>query len=236
MKKPIAIFVAAAILIVAAIVFLLNSTDDVNRLDEAEAMERVTDLYGGEAERAEISGNLILVEFKNKEGRYTASVDSGTGKVNAIKLLEKSVPAKKINDQEAEKIALAEVEGELENTAYSAEQNEYEIRIKGATQISIIAISAETGEVRKIATEEIIVSGEPSEEEPAPEPARVITRDEAIAIALQTLVGEVQEVEFVDTVDGGYYLVEIENDETDQEATIQIHAIRGDTMTVDWDD
>ena len=45
-----------------------------------------------------------------------------------------------------------------------------------------------------------------------------------------------KEVEFIETADGGYYLVEIENVDSDQEATIQIHAIRGDTMTVDWDD
>ncbi|MBT2570373.1 hypothetical protein [Planococcus sp. ISL-110] len=69
-----------------------------------------------------------------------------------------------------------------------------------------------------------------------PEPVRIITRDEAVRVAKNTLDGEVQEAEFVQTEDGGYYLVEIVNDQTEQEATIQIHAVRGDTMSVEWDD
>ncbi|WP_422123697.1 PepSY domain-containing protein [Planococcus sp. X10-3] len=235
MKKWIAISIASVVLVIAAVFFLIQSLDTNHMFDEAEATEKVISLYGGEADSATLSGDLIMVEFTNSQGRYRAAVDQNSGEVESLELIEQTGPANNLTEQQAEDIALAEAEGEITATVYSKERNEYEVEITGETQLAIVAISAETGEVRKISTEEI-ADAEPPEEEPAAEPERIITRDEAVAIARQTLDGELQEVEFIETADGGYYLVEIENDDTDQEATIQIHAIRGETLTVDWDD
>lgn len=237
MKKWIAILVAAVFLVFATMFFLLNQAGDGTRLDEAAAMESVINLYGVEAEGAEISGESILVQFSNGEGIYKAAVDRESGKVTSVELIEKTGPARNIDEQQAEEIALGETEGKVEETVYSKDLNEYEVRVAGETQRSILAISAETGEVRKISSEEIAeAEPDPPAETPAAEPERILSREEAVAIARQTLDGEVQEVEFIETADGGYYLVEIDNEASDQEATIQIHAIRGDTLTVDWDD
>ena len=101
MKKWLAILVAAVFLVFASIFFLLNQADNGNRLDEAEAMERVINLYGGEAEGAEISGNLIMVQFSNGEGKYNAAVDRDSGKVTSVELIEKSGPARNIDEQQA---------------------------------------------------------------------------------------------------------------------------------------
>lgn len=230
MKKRITISIASVLLAIAAGFFVFNSINSAPSIDETEAAEKVISLYGGESQETAVSGNRIMVDFFNGQGRYRAAVDKKTGKVDSVELLERTGPAKNINEQEAEEIALAEADGEIEDNSYSSETNEYAITVAGAADISIITVSAETGDVRKITTEEI------AEAEPVEEPDRVITSDEAVAIARQTLDGEVQEVEFVETADGGYYLVEIENDATDQEATMEIHAIRGETITVDWDD
>ena len=57
-------------------------------------------------------------------------------------------------------------------------------------------------------------------------------------IALGQLQGEVEYVVFEKTKDGGYYLVEIEqdNEESDDlEAVFQIHAISGEIVSVTWD-
>ena len=68
----------------------------------------------------------------------------------------------------------------------------------------------------------------------------LISKKQAIDIALGQLKGEVDDVDFIQTSDGGYYLVEIElNDKTDQrgdEAVFQIHAISGKVHSVTWDD
>ncbi|WP_203332449.1 PepSY domain-containing protein [Planococcus beigongshangi] len=237
MKKWIGILAASAILSTAIVFFLLNSANNTDRLTEAEAMEKVVALYGGTAEKATVSGNEILVEFTNGEGRYSAAVARDSGHVASMEMVEQTGPAKTVTEKQAEEIALAEVQGKIKETSYQKGQNEFEVKVESETEISTLLISADSGDIRKISSEEIAKADPAPENQPAPpEAGKVISGNEAIAIARQTLDGEVQEVEFIETQDGGYYLVEIENDATDQEATIQIHAIRGDTMTVDWDD
>lgn len=72
---------------------------------------------------------------------------------------------------------------------------------------------------------------------PAPT-TTLITQAQAIKIALGQLAGEVEDVDFVKQADGGYYLVEIEQDRDDDdlEAVFQIHAITGKVMSVKWED
>lgn len=237
MKKWIPILAACIILGSAIVFFLLNSADDVKKLNETEAAAKVTQLYGGSVNAAELNGNDFSVEFQTDEGLYSAQVDRESGRVTAVELIEKTGPSKALTVEQAEEIALGEVQGEIEEINYSKGQNEYAVTIMGEKEVSIISLSAETGEIRKIAKEEIPQSdSEQPEAEIPPEPERIITSAEAEAIAKETLEGEVQEVEFTQTQDGGYYMVEIENEETEQEATIQIHAIRGETLSVEWDD
>jgi uncharacterized membrane protein YkoI len=81
------------------------------------------------------------------------------------------------------------------------------------------------------AAEEEPVEPTPSKEEPPSQ----ITEQEAIGIALEKMAGTVEEVEIEESNGISYYLVEIEaNDQ--QEATIQVHSITGEIMSVTWDD
>lgn len=237
MKKWIAMITASIILGIAIVFFLFDSTDNDNRLNEAEASAKVTELYGGTANAATLDGDEITVEFQTEVGRYSAIVDRESGQVAEVQLIEKTGPSKALTEKQAEEIALEEVQGTTDEITYIKEANEYKVKITGETGTSIVTLSAETGGIEEITKEEIVQpdSNQPEGESPA-DPERIITSDEAVLIAKETLQGEVQEVEFTETQDGGYYLVEIENDETDQEATIQIHAIRGDTLSVEWED
>lgn len=71
--------------------------------------------------------------------------------------------------------------------------------------------------------------------EPKTSTTVLISEKQAIKIARGQLKGEVEDVEFVRTNDGGYYLVEID-DNQDDEATFQIHAISGKILSVTRDD
>ncbi|WOV84533.1 PepSY domain-containing protein [Sporosarcina jeotgali] len=76
------------------------------------------------------------------------------------------------------------------------------------------------------------------ENKPAQQNTVIISKQQAIKIALAQLNGEVDDVDFVQTSEGGYYLIEIEIDVEDgpDEATYQIHAISGKIMSVTRDD
>ena len=226
------IMASATILLGAVVlVFLLfpNSSEEITM---EQANETVISLYGGEVEQTTGSGKVYSVEFQRADGRYLALVNRQNGQVENMELMEKTAAAKELTEQQAKDLALEKAEGTIDSISYDEGRNEYGVKVREESQISTIVLSAATGEVRKISQEPIEAEA-PAEE---PEPDRIITRDEAVRLAKNTLDGELQEAEFVQTEDGGYYLVEIENDQTDQEATVQIHAIRGDTMSVEWDD
>lgn len=87
-------------------------------------------------------------------------------------------------------------------------------------------------------TEEGVEAGKEEPSEPPPsneEPTSQITEQEAIGIALEKMAGTVEEVELEESNGVSYYLVEIEaNDQ--QEATIQVHSITGEVISITWDD
>lgn len=76
-----------------------------------------------------------------------------------------------------------------------------------------------------------------NDEEPVksePETVKPLTEQQVSAIARSQFSGEVDEIEFVGTNDGGYYNVDMENDE--DEVTLQIHALTGEVLTITYDD
>ena len=63
----------------------------------------------------------------------------------------------------------------------------------------------------------------------------LISESKAIEIAQSRLSGELEDVSFEKTNEGGYFLVEIDGDD-DQDAVIQVHAISGKILSVTLDD
>lgn len=229
MRKWMMMVGATVLLGIIALVFLLIPGSDEEQLTEAEAGTAVISLYGGEVESTTATKKGYVVYFNRESGKYSAQVDQSTGRVESLSLIEKNAAVSKITETQAGERALQEAEGEIEQTSFSKDRNEYRVSIVNDTEKFIVIVDASTGEIKEI-TKEAVAPEKPADTN------RVITEAEAVAIAKQTLDGEVQELEFVDTEEGGYYLVEIENDETDQEVTVQVHAVRGETLTVEWED
>ncbi|MDN7226140.1 PepSY domain-containing protein [Planococcus liqunii] len=234
MRKWMLMAAGTVLLGIIVIAFLLNPFIGSESISAQEAEQSVLDLYGGELVGTSEVDNHFEVDFNKANGLYTAMVNKATGQVESMKLIEKKEPATRLNEEQAGAAALKKVNGTLENVTYLKDSQQYEVKIKDEKNITTVLVAAATGEIGDITAEPITKPD--AKPEPEPEPDAVITEDEAIAIAKQTLDGEVQEIEFVQTEGGGYYLIEIENEESEREVTVQIHAIRGETLTVEWDD
>ncbi|MCA0970560.1 PepSY domain-containing protein [Halobacillus litoralis] len=76
-------------------------------------------------------------------------------------------------------------------------------------------------------------SGEDSSEEP--QPTEPITEQEALSIALAEVDGQVDDVDYESEDGEAFFLIEIERGE-DREATVQVHAITGEILSITWDD
>ncbi|MGI2327395.1 PepSY domain-containing protein [Planococcus sp. YIM B11945] len=229
MRKGLLMAGATVFLGGAMLLFVLNQPTGADELSRAEAEAKVADMYGGDIAETRSAGSGYEITFDREDGRYAAIINKKTEHIESVKLLEKIEVAETITEEEAAAIAAKEAEGKLQDVVYSKEQNEFQVTIAGAEKVTAVVVAADTGEVQSI-----------TEKAKAPEtedgPGRIISEKEAVEIAKKTLDGEASDVEFVDTEDGGYYLVDIEKDETDQEVRVQIHAVRGETMTVEWDD
>lgn len=230
MRKWILMAAGTVLLGVIVIVYLLNPFIGTESIDETEAEQSVLELYGGELVGTSETAEGFAVDFRKADGLYTATVNKATGQVESMKLIEKKKQATQLTEEQAGAAALNEVKGTLESVTYLRDSQQYEVKIKDEKNINTVLVAAATGEIDNITADPV------AKPDTKPEPDAVITQDEAIAIAQKTLEGEVQEIEFVQTEGGGYYLVEIENEESDREVTVQIHAIRGETLTVEWDD
>ena len=138
----------------------------------------------------------------------------------------------------------------------------FEAKLSRNKNVYLATVDAETGKVLSlIQTKEVVeedgvidetettkplvqdnlqtgeATSEPEVTTPEPKTSTtvLISEKQAIKIALSQLKGEVEDVEFVRTNEGGYYLVEID-DNQDDEATFQIHAISGKVLSVTRDD
>lgn len=239
MKKWMLMAIATVLLGAVAAAYLLYPRPANEAVDAQQAEEAVTSVYGGQIEKTVLDGQHFKVEFVREDGRYIATVNRGNGDVEKVEALGGAAPEEpeRLTEEQAGAIAAEETGGTVKEIRYVKDQEEYEVRLAGETGEQIVILSSVSGDIRKITP--VADTAEPEPEpapEPAPEPDPVLTEAQAIEIAKQTLEGEVQEVTFTEDSDGGSYLVEIENDQLDKEVTVQIHAVRGETLTVEWDD
>lgn len=236
MRKWWAIGIVIMVFSITALAFFLFPRTAADSVTMDEAAQTIEQLYGGAIENATETEGFYQIEFKRDDGTYLAAINRADGQVESLELLEKTGPAKALSEEQAREAATAAEQGEMKEIQYIESDNRYEVEIHSETERKILFISAETGEVMDVQTEALETQAEPEPDTAQPEPERIISQNAAIAIAKETLDGIVDDVEFVQTTDGGYYLVEMDDNASDREATIQIHAIRGETMTVEWDD
>lgn len=236
MRKWWGIGIFIIVLSVAALAFFLFPRTAADSVTMDEAQLSIEQLYGGVIENATETDGFYQIEFKRDDGTYIAAVNRADGQVESLELLEKSGQAKTLSEEQASEAASAAEPGEVKEIQYVENGNKYEVEIHSDTERKVLAISAETGEVLDVQKAALEAPAEPDSAPEQQEPERIISQNAAIAIAKETLNGTVDDVEFTQTTDGGYYLVEMDDDTSDREATIQIHAIRGETMTVEWDD
>lgn len=163
--------------------------------------------------------------------------------------LAPSISAKDLTEEEANSVVLEKYPGDIINTTKT--DNEYQIELKLETGIYVIKIDAKNGDVKSleqtekadIPVQEAPEQPEKEEKVPTQEPTEIIllTEQEAIVIAANHLKGTANsdDTEF-HQIPGQtpYYLVEveIENDDDDREAVVQVDAYTGEVKSVDWDD
>lgn len=133
--------------------------------------------------------------------------------------------------QDAESKVLAAYDGTLVSSREEAEQ--FSITFDN-TVGQYSAHVNDAGEIISLEQLKIYAEEQHTEKPEKPIESVKLTEQQAIDIAKKVFNGTLEDYEFVDSSNGGYYLIELESDT--QEVEIQVHALTGEVLSAVYDD
>ena len=219
------------VIIVAGSLYIGSMLMKEEPLSKEEIRSQLEVMYGGKVESLAMKNGIYIAKIARSGALYSAQIDGVTGRVMSLNQLsemeEESLQV--LSEDEIRKVIAKTYTGEIKRISLNknVESPIYQVEVVKNQGLVKIQLDAFSGEVISEA-----ITDKTAEN-------ALITKERAIEIALEQLPGEVEYVTFEQTDSGGYYLVEIEQDNEngdDLEAVFQIHAITGEILSVKWDD
>jgi len=228
-------YLLVLVILIAAIIlgiYIWNTITKVEPISSDELRTKIEETYSGKVKSMIITeNNEYEVEMESKDAIYAMKLDATTGKVNTMKKVS-AVPIESkdniveeeplLTEQEIVANVQEKFEGTVKVVAYQKMKEQYSIQVESEIEIINLVIDGKKG---------TIISQQITGKQITP---TLISESKAIEIAQSRLSGEVEDVSFEKTNEGGYFLIEIDGD--DQEAVIQVHAISGIILSVTSDD
>ncbi|WP_342513428.1 PepSY domain-containing protein [Sporosarcina sp. FSL K6-1522] len=225
LKKPWFILAVIAVVLLVGGVFLGNILMKKEPLPEADIRSQLESRYGGTVERLSMRDGVYSAEMLKSGALYELEIDAVTGSVLALNQTGVEEPAQQVlAEADVQKIIAGKYSGTIERMSLdkSREVPVYEVKVAQNQELLLVNVDALSGEILSETVKETSVEHV------------LITKEQAIDIALGQLKGEVDYVTYEKTSDGGFYLIEIDGE--DEEAEFQIHAISGKILSTVWDD
>lgn len=218
------------VVLVTGVLFIKSLFTKEEQMTQGEIQQQLESMYEGTVGELTFKDGVYTTEITRPGGVYATKVSAVNGQVLSMTLIDKVEVAesKLLTEQEIRKIISEKYRNDIERLTLNddVENPVYHVEVAKNQALLKVDVDAISGEIISEA------------EQPTTKENTLITKEEAISIALEKLRGEVEFVEFHDREDGGYYLVEIEqeNDDSDDlEAVFEIHAITGKIISIEWD-
>lgn len=201
-------------------------------LTEQEAQELVQERYQGKVTLLKLFDQQYQIELQKQNKLYVIKLDAQSGKILSFnESTESTVPFPdpplkvELPEEELKQIVLGAVNGSLVSfeKVDTNQQPSYKAIVNEADKQTTIIVDATSGDI--LFTTSSVVN----------QPPNRLTENEAVTIASSQVQGEVDDIWLDTQGDQTFYLVKIETSD-DREATVQIHAITGEVMSVSWDD
>ncbi|MEC1524774.1 PepSY domain-containing protein [Neobacillus niacini] len=209
-----------------------NLSPSGGMLTEKEAAELVQERYQGEVTLLKLADQQYQIELEKQTKLYVIKLDAKNGKILSFNESTKSTapspdsPARvELPEEELKEIVLNTINGSLVSfeKVDTNQKPTYKAIVNEADKQTTIIVDAASGSILSTTSSEINP------------PPKTLTEDEVITIASSQVQGDVDDI-WLDTEGGQtFYLVKIETND-DREATVQIHAITGNVLSVSWDD
>ncbi|SFJ46847.1 Uncharacterized membrane protein YkoI [Halobacillus dabanensis] len=150
-------------------------------------------------------------------------------------LVNEKLSAKPLSEEEVREKVQSQYNAQL--TEWVAKEGYYSATMELEEGLYEIIVRKEDGSVADMRQVDDFSNGETSKEtENLPEsPAQPMSEEKAMEIALKEVDGKVDDIEFETENEIPFFLVEIER--TDElEASVQVHAITGEILSINWED
>ncbi|WP_449537522.1 PepSY domain-containing protein [Ferdinandcohnia sp. Marseille-Q9671] len=242
LKKSI---IGLGVILVATIIIwqMTKTLTSAEPLSEQEALDIVEKMYSGKNTEVSLDGDVYKIQFEIESGKYVIDVDRETGDVTNLTKISQE-PREKTENEIRDILAKEQV-GEIKTIEKKVEQDQaffYATVQKDDVQATY-KLRASTGDIVDVVQqanpikEPPVETEQPAKETPPPpkETANLITEEEAIQLALLKVKGTVDDVELEQEGGQSYYYVEIETAQ-EEDATVKVHAISGEVLTISWDD
>lgn len=181
-----------------------------HELTTKEISERIEQVYSAEIQTIVEQDDNFIASFNKNGSIFEVTIHAVTGQLSNLTLVHKKVDQSAKTDQQ-KKNNHAEVSTEKEPPK---------------TDSTVQQPTKTVPNTEKVETQQ------PKPSKPATTKP-VLSQQQAIAIALKEVPGELDSVEFKSSADGGSYFIEIEQED---EVTVQIHAITGKILSIQYDD
>lgn len=207
-------------------------TPSADILTEQEAQKLVQERYQGKVTLLKLADQQYQIKMQKQNRLYIIKLDAKSGKIVSFHETNESTtpipnPSLKIElpEEELKQIVLNAVNGSLVSfeKVDSNQDPSYKAIVNEAEKQTTIIVDAVSGTI--LSTTSTVLN----------QPPKRLTENEAIKIASSQVQGEVDDIWQDTEGEQSFYLVKIETND-DREATVQIHAITGEVMSVRWDD
>lgn len=220
MKKWLITITVIIIVCAVALWYFRDYFEKEEPLSKKEAITHIQSLYNGQVKHIEKQGSQYEIVLLRNGATYEVAIDVNTRQITDL-LLKEAVKKSLLSEGQIRKYVTDYAPGEIESIAL--ENTYYKVQVTNENKIKNLIMDAYTGEV-------ISEKDTPKEVNDQDIEKVVISEQKAIQIAQQELTGEVDSVNYKETADGGYYLIEIESDNAD--AIFEIHGITGKIISV----
>lgn len=211
-------------------------TPSADMLTEEEAEKLVNERYQGRVSSIKLANQQYHIELVKQNHLYTIKLDSSSGKVLSFTQTDTETSKPTPSQSPPKKVELTEEKIKeiirslvVNGTIASLEKVDngsdsfYKAIVNDIENQTTITVDAVSGTV--LSSTSISIN----------QPPKTLTEKEAVEIARTQVQGEVDDIWLETENNQTYYLIKIETND-DREATVQIHAITGDVMSVAWDD
>lgn len=250
-KKFLLPFSLVLLLVAASMFYMKGIVSHADTIPSASIKNQLETMYNGKVNDLLLQNDIYGAKLTREESVYAVRVDGKTGKVLSMVLKKPSAQlaakqeevASETKDEDKVKGKSSDVKTEVESDQAAADEPKSQPETPEPAPVQPKPQpepepKPEPKQQAQPPQQKPQSQSKPAASKPAPQKTVLLTEQQAVQIALRQLKGEIDDVDFVETSEGGYYLVEIEIDVEDgpDQATYQIHAISGKIMSVTWDD